>query len=67
MEKINLNADMGEGFGMYSIGNDTAMLDIIGSANIACGYHAGDPLVMSDVTRSAKEKGVTRTLADLRM
>ncbi|WP_417432361.1 LamB/YcsF family protein [Kiloniella sp.] len=59
MEKINLNADMGEGFGMYSIGNDTAMLDIIGSANIACGYHAGDPLVMSDVTRSAKEKGVS--------
>ena len=59
MKLINLNADMGEGFGKYSIGNDTAMLEVIGSANIACGYHAGDPLVMSTTTRLAKEQGVS--------
>ncbi|MFD2206503.1 LamB/YcsF family protein [Kiloniella antarctica] len=59
MKLVNLNADMGEGFGKYGIGNDTAMLEVIGSANIACGYHAGDPLVMSTTTRKAKEKGVS--------
>jgi len=55
---INLNADMGESFGKYSIGNDAAMLDIVGSANIACGYHAADPLVMSETVRLAKDKRV---------
>lgn len=43
---INLNADMGESFGAYSIGNDPAMLEVVRSANIACGFHAGDPMVM---------------------
>ncbi len=56
---INLNADMGESFGAYSIGNDAAMLDVIGSANIACGYHAGDPLVMSKTVQLAAERGVS--------
>lgn len=56
---INLNADMGESFGAYSIGNDEAMMDIVGSANIACGYHASDPLVMSDTVRIAKRKNVS--------
>lgn len=55
---INLNADMGESFGAYSIGNDAAMLDVVGSANIACGYHAGDPLVMSRTVQTALEKDV---------
>ena len=41
--KINLNADMAEGFGAYDIGDDSGILKIIGSANIACGFHAGDP------------------------
>ncbi|WP_020593036.1 5-oxoprolinase subunit PxpA [Kiloniella laminariae] len=59
MKLINLNADMGEGFGQYGIGNDAAMLEIIGSANVACGYHAGDPLVMSKTAQLAKEKGVS--------
>ena len=45
-KKVNLNADMGEGFGAYDIGNDEALLKVIGSANIACGFHAGDPNVM---------------------
>ncbi len=57
--QINLNADMAEGFGAYAIGNDDGILDIIGSANIACGFHAGDPSVMRDVVRRAVERGVT--------
>ncbi|NQW08650.1 MAG: 5-oxoprolinase subunit PxpA [Alphaproteobacteria bacterium] len=57
--KVNLNADMGEGFGAYDIGNDIGMLEIINSANVACGFHAGDPNVMSRVCRDAKAKGVS--------
>lgn len=59
ISKINLNADMGEGFGAYDIGNDEALLEIIRSANIACGFHAGDPLVMRRLTRMAQEHGVS--------
>jgi UPF0271 protein len=57
--QVNLNADMGEGFGAYTIGNDDALLDIIGSASIACGFHAGDPNVMQHVVMRAKAKGVS--------
>ena len=57
--KINLNADLGEGFGAYDIGNDDAMLGVIGSASIACGGHAGDPNVMRRVVLRAKERGVS--------
>ncbi|HZV22020.1 MAG TPA: 5-oxoprolinase subunit PxpA [Hyphomicrobiales bacterium] len=56
---INLNADMGEGFGAYDIGNDDEILKIIKSANIACGFHAGDPLVMHRVVKRAVEEGVS--------
>lgn len=56
---INLNADMGEGFGAYDIGNDDAILKIIRSANIACGFHAGDPLTMRRVVEQAKTEGVS--------
>jgi UPF0271 protein len=56
---VNLNADMGEGFGAYDIGNDDAILKIIRSANIACGFHAGDPLTMRRVVKRAKEEGVS--------
>ncbi|HSW15837.1 MAG TPA: 5-oxoprolinase subunit PxpA [Ramlibacter sp.] len=56
---INLNADMGEGFGAYDIGNDDAILKIIRSANIACGFHAGDPLTMRRVVEHAKAEGVS--------
>jgi len=59
ISKINLNADMGEGFGAYDIGDDEALLEIIRSANIACGFHAGDPLVMQRLTRMAKDRGVS--------
>jgi UPF0271 protein len=56
---INLNADMAEGFGAYDIGNDDGILKVIGSANIACGFHAGDPLTMHRVVEGAKKAGVS--------
>lgn len=57
--RININADMGEGFGAYDIGNDDAILTIVKSANVACGMHAGDPTVMHDVVLKAKANGVS--------
>ena len=56
--KIDLNCDMGESFGRYRIGADEEMMPVITSANIACGYHAGDPLVMDKTVRLAVEHGV---------
>ncbi|MGE4526984.1 MAG: LamB/YcsF family protein [Rhodospirillaceae bacterium] len=58
-KQINLNADMGESFGAYSIGNDPAMLEVVSSANVACGFHAGDPLVMRDTVGLAFKNGVS--------
>lgn len=57
--KVNLNADMGEGFGAYDIGDDDAMLEHVTSANVACGFHGGDPNVMDRVIRRAVERGVS--------
>ena len=57
--KVNLNADMGEGFGAYDIGNDAEILKIVTSANVACGMHAGDPNVMHGVVTEAKKLGVS--------
>ncbi|WP_420405123.1 LamB/YcsF family protein [Nisaea sp.] len=59
MTKVNLNADMAEGFGAYDIGDDAAMLKIVRSANVACGFHGGDANVMDRVCAAAKEKGVS--------
>jgi UPF0271 protein len=59
MKYINLNSDIGEGFGIYDIGNDDAMLNLVSSANIACGFHAGDPNVMDRVIKTALKKGVS--------
>lgn len=55
---IDLNCDLGESFGSYSLGNDAAIMPFITSANIACGLHAGDPLVMQATVRLAREHGV---------
>ena len=55
---IDLNCDMGESFGRYKLGEDEQLLDIVTSANIACGLHAGDPLVMSKTVQLAVRKGV---------
>lgn len=57
--RVNLNADMGESFGAWNMGDDAALLDIVASANIACGFHAGDPLVMRRTLNLARERGVS--------
>ncbi|NVK12592.1 MAG: LamB/YcsF family protein, partial [Rhodobacteraceae bacterium] len=54
---VDLNADMGESFGAWSLGDDAGLLDIVTSANIACGYHAGDPDVMAATMKLAVAKG----------
>lgn len=58
MTAIDLNCDMGEGFGVYTLGDDAGMLEIVTSANIACGFHAGDPQVMSRTLAGARRHGV---------
>lgn len=58
MYKVDLNSDLGESFGAYTIGLDEAVIAHISSANIACGYHAGDPLVMDRTVSACKEAGV---------
>ena len=56
--QINLNADLGESFGPWVMGNDTEVLKIVTSANVACGYHAGDPVIMDRTVRMALERGI---------
>ena len=55
---IDINSDMGEGFGPYRIADDEALMTQVSSANVACGYHAGDPVIMDRTIRLAKEHGV---------
>jgi UPF0271 protein len=56
--KIDLNFDMGESFGIYTIGSDEEVIKFITSANVACGWHAGDPTVMRKTVAMAKKNGV---------
>jgi 5-oxoprolinase (ATP-hydrolysing) subunit A len=56
--RIDLNSDMGESFGAWTMGDDAAMLEIVSSANVACGWHAGDPMVMHRTCEIAKKNGV---------
>lgn len=56
--KIDLNSDMGEGFGPYCLCDDEALMKVVSSANIACGFHAGDPDTMARMVRLAKANGV---------
>ncbi|WP_043513250.1 MULTISPECIES: LamB/YcsF family protein [unclassified Actinoplanes] len=58
MTAVDLNADLGEGFGAWRLGDDEALLDVVTSANVACGFHAGDPSTMHRVCRAAAERGV---------
>lgn len=58
MKKIDLNCDLGESFGNYKIGLDDEVIRHISSANVACGFHASDPLVMQKTVALAKENGV---------
>lgn len=56
--KVDLNCDMGESFGAYTMGHDEDILDFVTSANIACGFHAGDPATMRKTVKMALEKNV---------
>ncbi|UED72539.1 LamB/YcsF family protein [Brevibacillus sp. DP1.3A] len=58
MKSVDLNCDMGESFGAYRIGNDQAILRYVSSANVACGFHAGDPGTMRKTVQMALEAGV---------
>ncbi len=55
---IDLNADLGESFGAWTMGDDAALLAVVTSANIACGFHAGDPATMLRICRAAADRGV---------
>lgn len=56
--RVDLNSDLGEGFGAWKMGDDDAILQIVSSANVACGMHAGDPHIMAGTFARAKELGV---------
>lgn len=56
--RIDLNSDMGEGFGAWRMADDEALLEIVSSVNLACGYHAGDAVIMDRTLRMAKERDV---------
>lgn len=59
MRKVDLNCDLGESFGNYTIGNDYKVIPLITSANVACGFHAGDPMVIQKTVHLAKENEVS--------
>jgi Uncharacterized proteins, homologs of lactam utilization protein B len=58
MLKVDLNSDLGESFGRYTLGLDDQILPVVSSVNVACGFHASDPVVMRNTVRMAKELGV---------
>lgn len=58
MMNIDINSDLGESFGAWKMGDDSAMLDIVSSANVACGFHAGDPAGILKTVKAAAERGV---------
>jgi UPF0271 protein len=58
MKQIDLNCDLGESFGAWRMGEDAALLDVVSSANIACGFHAGDPVIMQRTVELAAARGV---------
>lgn len=58
MTRIDLNADLGEGFGAWRLGDDEAMLDVVTSANLACGFHAGDPATLRRTCQAAATRGI---------
>ncbi|NEM04603.1 LamB/YcsF family protein [Geodermatophilus normandii] len=58
MTGVDLNSDLGEGFGQWTLGDDDALLGVVTSANVACGFHAGDPVILRRVCDRAAEAGV---------
>lgn len=57
-DSIDLNSDLGEGFGAWAMGDDEAMLDIVTSVNVACGFHAGDPAIMEHLAKMTALRGI---------
>ena len=55
---VDLNADVGEGHGAWRMGDDAALLGLVSSANVACGFHAGDPVIMAETCQYAADHGV---------
>lgn len=58
MYRVDLNSDLGESFGNYKMGNDDKIIPLISSANVACGFHAGDPVVLAETIKMAKDAGI---------
>ena len=58
MPVVDLNADLGESFGNYSLGHDPVLIPLLNSAHLACGFHASDPRVMDETVRLCREAGV---------
>src|SRR5258708_1620832 len=56
--RVDLNCDAGEGYGPWRMGDDEALLDVVTTVNVACGLHAGDPLIMARTVRLAHQRGV---------
>jgi UPF0271 protein len=56
--RVDLNADLGEGFGSWTLTDDDALLEVVTSANVACGFHAGDPVIMARVCAAAARRNV---------
>lgn len=59
VQTVDLNSDMGEAFGLYRMGEDEAILEVVSSANVACGFHGGDPEVMAKTFGDARKKNIT--------
>ena len=57
MYSIDLNSDLGESFGAYKMGRDADIIPLVSSANVACGFHAGDPTIMAKTAKLCKESG----------
>ena len=58
---VNINSDLGESFGPWVMGNDTEVLKIVRSANVACGFHASDPVVMMDTVQALRSRTASRS------
>lgn len=56
--KIDINSDMGEGFGRYRVADDDALMELVSSVNVACGFHAGDPVIMAHTVATARARGL---------
>lgn len=56
--KFDINSDIGEGYGRYTVADDAALMEVVSSVNVACGFHAGDPTIMANTVKTAKAKGL---------